>query len=56
MENRIVLWTKRNNLRLRVLGENLGQHGERRFEVCKEECPNPRMGRFRVRVSEAVPE
>lgn len=51
----IVLWTARNNLRLRVLGEAIGRNGEARFAVCKEECPNPAGGQFSVRVEDVVP-
>ena len=54
MTTEYVLWTKRNNLRLQVLGE-VSKHGERWLEVCKDTCPNPSMGQFRVRVSEVVP-
>lgn len=50
-----VIWKARNNLKLRVLGERIGNLGERRLEVCKAECPNPRMGQFSVRFDEVVP-
>jgi len=51
----IVLWAKNNNLHLRVLEKVVGRNGEDAYTVCKEDCPNPLMGRFSVRVEDVVP-
>ena len=48
----IVLWKKRDNLRLRVIMTIAGRHGEQRFLVQKETADHPMHGLFSILLSE----